>query len=582
VTTRRWGLIVLAAAALYWAFGAEWVSIHQGVVENHFLDAMPGVSFLVAGVIAMDRRPGNRVGALMLAASVSYFSANWMNLRWGWLIPLLSVGASFGPALFAHLVLSYPSGRLATTFERVTVAAAYLTFVGSAVGSALTFDPVEAGCYTCPQIPVPLPNGRASVFFGWVGDHSAFVLVPMFLAALLIRSWRASPVGRRDLVLALLSLAAAIVALEYLYESYVADDTSWEFGYLLWEVSTVLTICVPVLVLFGLLSSRLAQGSIGNLVVDLQAPLARGQLRALLARTLGDPSVDIVYAIEGTHRWVDADGIPATLPAPEDHKRRHTMVERDNRPLAALVHDPALDPALVRATGAAAGMAIENERLHAEVRAQLDEVRSSRARLVQAGDDERRRLERDLHDGAQQRLLTLAIALRRADRQLACGEPAELAGTLAGASRELRAAIDELRELARGIHPTVLTEAGLGPALRSLGERAGVPVLVEAIDQRFPPTVEATAFFVASEALANTTKYAKASSAELCARCQDGILTVEISDDGVGGADPDVGSGLRGLQDRVAAAGGRLTVTSPLGAGTVVRADLPCREEAQP
>jgi signal transduction histidine kinase len=258
------------------------------------------------------------------------------------------------------------------------------------------------------------------------------------------------------------------------------------------------------------------------------------------------------------------------------------MVERDNRPLAALVHDPALDPALVRATGAAAGMAIENERLHAEVRAQLDEVRSSRARLVQAGDDERRRLERDLHDGAQQRLLTLAIALRRADRQLACGEPAELAGTLAGASRELRAAIDELRELARGIHPTVLTEAGLGPALRSLGERAGVPVLVEAIDQRFPPTVEATAFFVASEALANTTKYAKASSAELCARCQDGILTVEISDDGVGGADPDVGSGLRGLQDRVAAAGGRLTVTSPLGAGTVVRADLPCREEAQP
>jgi signal transduction histidine kinase len=582
VTTRRWELIALAAAALYWAFGAEWVSIHQGVVENHFLDAMPGVSFLVAGVIAMDRRPGNRIGALMLAASVSYFSANWMNLRWGWLIPLLMIGSSFGPALFAHLVLSYPTGRLATTFERVTVAAAYLAFVGTAAGSALTFDPIAAGCQDCPQIPAPWHTPRAFLFFQWLGHYSAFVLVPMFLAALLMRSWRASPARRRDLALALLSLAAAIVALEYLYESYATDDTSWEFGYLLWEVSTVLTICVPVLVLFGLLSSRLAQGAIGNLVVDLQAPVARGQLRALLARTLGDPSVDIVYAIEGTHRWVDAEGVPATLPATEDHKRRHTVVERDNQPLAALVHDPALDQALVRATGAAAGMAIENERLHAEIRAQLDEVRSSRARLVQAGDDERRRLERDLHDGAQQRLLTLALALRRADRQLAAGESTELAGTLAGASRELRAAIDELRELARGIHPTVLTEAGLGPALRSLGERAGVPVLVEAIDQRFPPTIEATAYFVASEALANVTRYAKASSAQLCARCRDGVLTIEVSDDGVGGADPDLGSGLRGLQDRVAAAGGRLTVTSPLGAGTVVRADLPCPDQAQP
>jgi len=581
MTTRRWGLIALAATALYWAFAAEWVSIHHGVMENHFLDTLTGVSFLIAGVIAMDRRPGNRVGALMLAFGVSWFCANWMNLGWGWLIPLLSIGSSFWPALFAQLVLSYPSGRLATTFERVTVLAAYLAFVGTAVGSALTFDPIEAGCFHCPQIPAPLHSLQAFRFFGWLGAHSAFVLVPMFLAALLMRSWRASPARRRDLALALLSLAAAIVALEYLYGSFVPDDTT-SFGYLLREVSAVLTICVPMLVLFGLLSSRLAQGAIGNFVVDLQAPLAPGQLRALLARTLGDPSVEIVYAIDGPHRWVDADGIPATLPAPADQKRRHTVIERDNQPLAALVHDPALDPALVRATGAAAGMAIENERLHAEIRAQLDEVRSSRTRLVQAGDDERRRLERDLHDGAQQRLLTLAIALRQADRQLASGESRELEGTLASASRQLRAAIDELRELARGIHPTVLTEAGLGPALRSLGERAGVPVLVEAIDQRFPATVEATAYFVASEALANVAKYAKASSAELRAQCRDGVLTIEVSDDGVGGAYPDLGSGLRGLQDRVAAAGGRLTVTSPLGAGTVVRADLPCRDQAQP
>jgi signal transduction histidine kinase len=263
------------------------------------------------------------------------------------------------------------------------------------------------------------------------------------------------------------------------------------------------------------------------------------------------------------------------------------VVERNGRPLAALLHDPALDPTLVQAAAAAAGMAIENERLQAQVRAQLDEVRASRARIVQASDQERLRIERNLHDGAQQRLLTLSLALHGARRQLGPDADPALVETLRGASAELRLAIEELRELARGIHPAILTDEGLGPALGSLVGRALVPVtLVEAPSGRLSPPVEATAYFVVSEALANVTKYAYAASVSVRVRLdedngdQRAGLVVEVCDDGVGGADPACGSGLRGLQDRVAAVGGRLAVTSPPGQGTVVRAWLPCDADA--
>jgi signal transduction histidine kinase len=252
-------------------------------------------------------------------------------------------------------------------------------------------------------------------------------------------------------------------------------------------------------------------------------------------------------------------------------------VEREGGPLVALVHDPALDPDLVRATAAAAGMALDNERLHAELRAQLEEVRASRERIVLAGDAERRRVERDLHDGAQQRLLALSLALRTARRQLGSGEHSLVADTLDRTGQELASAIDELRELARGIHPTVLTDAGLGPAVAMLAGRVPVPVEVAVGDERYPPAVEATAYFVVSEALANVTKHAHATHAGVTVAHVDGHLRVEVCDDGRGCADPGRGSGLAGLQDRVVAVGGTLGVESGPGTGTVVRADLPCQ-----
>lgn len=206
------------------------------------------------------------------------------------------------------------------------------------------------------------------------------------------------------------------------------------------------------------------------------------------------------------------------------------------------------------------------------------EVRRSRARIVEVADAERRRLERDLHDGAQQRLVALSLSLRLLRSRLhgAPESDPETLGAVDSAADELKVAIAELRELARGIHPAILTEAGLGPALTSLAERSIVPAIVtDQPDRRLPPTVEATAYFVVSEALANAAKHAAATRVGIGARCVAGSLRVQVSDDGIGGADRERGTGIEGLHDRVAALGGWLTVDSPPGQGTLVVAEIP-------
>jgi signal transduction histidine kinase len=244
--------------------------------------------------------------------------------------------------------------------------------------------------------------------------------------------------------------------------------------------------------------------------------------------------------------------------------------------VGVLVHDPAVleQPELLRGVSAAAALAVENERLAAEVRSQLHEVQASRARIVAAGDAERRRVERDLHDGAQQRLVTLALTLELARSSL--DGSSEAAAALDGAREDLELALSELRELARGLHPTVLTEAGLGAAIEALAERSRVPVRARVPDGRYPAAAEAAAYFVVAEALTNVHKYAQAGSVEVDVSEEAGEINVTVRDDGRGGADPARGSGLRGLADRVAAAGGRFEVESPMGGGTSVRASIPC------
>jgi signal transduction histidine kinase len=310
--------------------------------------------------------------------------------------------------------------------------------------------------------------------------------------------------------------------------------------------------------------SRPPRRGLAELLRELQGK--RGEaLQAALGRALGDPDLAVIHA--------DPDG---TLPVPDD-RRSVAPVERDGRQFAALVYDASLDddPQLVEAVVAAAAIALENERLQSESQTRLAELQASRERIVAAGDAERRRLERNLHDGAQQRLVAVALQLRLIQSHIR-RDPSSAEALVTTASDELAQSLGELRELARGLHPAVL-EHGIASALQSLASRAPVPTVVTCeVTERLPQQVELGIYFVACEALANVAKYARATAASVSLSRTDRGVAIEIADDGIGGADANDGSGLRGLADRVEALGGHLLVTSPAGAGTVVTADLPC------
>jgi signal transduction histidine kinase len=285
----------------------------------------------------------------------------------------------------------------------------------------------------------------------------------------------------------------------------------------------------------------------------------------------------LAFWMPGEQRYVDLDGAPTTVTTGDPH-RAVTMLEYAGERFAALEHDPFLyeDRELLEAVCAAVRITIENTRLQAQLRAQLTELRASRARIIEAGDAERRRLERDLHDGAQQRLLGIRLVLRLARARVG-DDAAEVEHLLGEADTELMAGLNELRALARGIHPAVLTDEGLPAALGSLARRATVPVEIHAeLDERPAPPIEAAAYFVASEALANVAKHAHASTVTITVARANGAITLEVADDGVGGADVARGSGLSGLRDRVDALDGHLEIISRPAAGTKLRAEFPC------
>jgi signal transduction histidine kinase len=252
-----------------------------------------------------------------------------------------------------------------------------------------------------------------------------------------------------------------------------------------------------------------------------------------------------------------------------------TLLERDGETLAAIVHDRALleHPRLVDSVAAAARLALDNERLQAQLRTQLQELRESRARLVQTADSERRRLERDLHDGAQQRLLALGLALDLL-RNRATDE--DTPALLDEAEQELAQALKELRELARGLHPAILTDQGLAAAARGLASRTAVPVTVDANGHRFPSAVETAGYYLIAEALTNISRYSQANEAWIKISAVDGVARIEVGDDGVGGADPTRGTGLAGLCDRILALDGSLHIQSEPGTGTTITAEIPC------
>jgi signal transduction histidine kinase len=536
-----------------------------------------GGAFLLAGVVAWWRRPANHLGVLMV---VTGFALLLRQLRYSddaTLFTAFFALGDLGYAMVGHSILAYPSGWVTDRFERALVGAAYTVVLVFPFAVLLFYDGSQ------PLLQFGAASRESRLLVHGSGDavellqKAEIVLFFGILATLLIvlivrRLVRAGPRARR--VLAPLLLAGLAVGLRAVWESiFTFVDTGVIGGWLFWwQISAV--IALPLALMAGLLRARLARAGVGSLVLELGRTPPRG-IRDALARALGDPTLEVAFWLPEQQAFVDAEGRPSELPSASE-RRAVTRLEHDGEPVAALVHDASLleEPQLVEAAGAAARMALENARLQAELQAQLLAVRDSRARIVAATDVERRRIERDLHDGAQQRLLALALSLRTAGRRRG-GLGPELDLLLDEAVAEIRAAVEDLRELAHGLHPTILAEQGLEAALGAVVAR--LPVLVE-LDVRVPerpePAVEGAAYFVVSEALTNVVKHSGAGSVSVVVASEDGSLRVEVTDNGRGGADP-AGAGLRGLADRVEALGGRFAVRSAAGEGTRVAVQLP-------
>lgn len=572
------GSLALAAGAVLAPAWSPFASPPPTHVLSHVL---AGLSFLLVGIMAWSRRPGNRTGILMTIAGLAWYVPD---LRWwGW-GPAWVIGNiyAYGPfvAVLTHLVVAFPGGRLRNRFERVVIVSVY-AYVGiQNLILAMVWDGLGGDCSPCPANPLRIAGAENLLAKLDVANVVVLTVLVMLVATAVIRHWMAS-VGRARRVLFPVLAAAVPVAILVISFSVVQVTGAPGWFFLAYFLLFPLAVAaVPVGLLVGLLRSRIARWGVGDLVLELARPMKPGELRAVLARALGDPSLQVAYPHPDSGSFVTSTGAPVELPTNAD--RGVTILGAPDDPTAVLIHDSVLneDPALVQAVGAAAGLSIENERLSARVRAQLEEVRASRARIVEATDAERRRVERNIHDGAQQRMVTLGLALRRAGDCLA--GPNHAARTLlAQASEELDAALQDLRELARGIHPAILTDEGLSSAVDALAERSTVPVEIhDRIGSRLPPSVEAAAYFVVCEALANVAKYAGASMAEVRLTCHPGHLVIEVIDDGVGGADLAGGSGLRGLKDRLAALDGSLEVLSrPSAGGTTIRAKIPTSDD---
>jgi signal transduction histidine kinase len=519
---------VVADASLYdWMDARAWVP-----------DLVTGWTLIACGLVALWRRPEARVpGTLLTAAGFAWFAGNFEtseddSVAW-WSSHLRYVHL----ALLVQLVVTFPRGRATGRAEAVAIAAGYAVAL--------------------------VPGLRQ--------HETVAILLALFLVAVAFRGYvGAVGVARRRRLFAAqatLLLATPITAVG-VARLATADPAVWDATLVIYETA----VCaVAVALLAGLLRTPWQRAAVTDLVVELGEKRS-GTVRGELAWALGDPTLQVAYRLRERNGYVDGAGRPLALPKPESGLVV-TRVERDGEEVAVVVHDPAVldEPSLLEAVGLAARLGAANAELQAEVRSRVADVASSRRRLLAASDDERRDLEQRLDDGARRRLDAVADVLAAAR---AAGDPATGAA-VARAEAQTARARDDIDALARGLHPRELTEHGLEGALRALVARTRLPVELDITAAPLPAAVEAAAFFVCSEALANVVKHASASRARVAVRGDAGRLEVEVEDDGVGGADAAAGTGLRGLVDRVEVLGGTLLLETPPRGGTRVVVELP-------
>ena len=546
-------------------------NVHRGAFAGLFLAT--GWGFVGVGLWVWKQRPVGNIGPLMVAVGLSGLLKGLAFSNDSVVFAIASVGEVLIYAVLIHLLLSFPSGRLETRLDRLLVTIAYVNTTVVQLGVFLFTDPSKAD----PSNPLLIENSEAAKVLEAAQLDISIALLGA-VVAVLYRRWRSGTPGRARVFapivavggLTFLLLMAALVVEQAGLSSDISDAQT---------LALFASIaCLPFAFLVGLLRSRFSEAdAISVLLAQLGEGGGRGALRDALADALGDPTLELAYWVPDQDAYLDADGQPVRVdPAPAG--KVSTIIEHEGERIAAIVHSPGLaeERELVQTAGAAAGLTLRNERLAAELRAKVAELRASRSRIVQAGYEQRRRLERDLHDGAQQRLMALGIDLRMVKERIE-HDPQGAAELLDESLHELNEATAELRELARGIHPAVLTNRGLQAALKGLASRSPVPVeLLQTPADRLPPSVESAVYFVVAEALTNAARYSRAQTVTVGVVRDNGHVDVEVSDDGVGGADADQGSGLRGLADRVAALEGRLELTSPQGLGTILRATIPC------
>jgi signal transduction histidine kinase len=562
-----WLAAGLAAETVLWRGGSS----ADYIVYDVFV-CMVSVSVALA---VWETDPANRIGPLLLVwtgwnlISPVRFLPNTVVICVSWLVNAVTA------AVFAWLILAYPDGRLHTRTDRAFVVGAF-AWSGSLALLELLVAPPESLFGSCVRGPCPtrppLLRADPEMFdtmqtVQTVGD---LLLVTGFIALAVRHAMRAGPTLRhrvRPMV-----ATGVLLAVGFVVQALWPADTvaSWTVSDLIDHVSILL---VTVAFLGHLYASRTERSVVADSLAEL-ASAPPGAVQPLLRRVLRDPDVRLGRWNPDHHRYLDDAGEPVRTDAP-DVVARH--IDTPSGPLAVLVQRTGLvhDERTMTSVLAAVRLALDNQQLHEQVQARLDEVRGSRARLVDAEDRARQRLERDLHDGAQQRLLSIGLALQLARAETdGSGSAAEL---IEQAQHELHHAIDDLRDLAQGIHPSVLIDHGFTPAVRALAERVMLPVHVtDHVQARLPRVIEVTMYFLVCEALQNTVKHAHARQAWVDVERGPAGVRLQVRDDGDGGAQPELGSGLRGMRDRVEAIDGSLTVDSPLGGGTTIVAHLPC------
>lgn len=571
------GLLTLAQArsAPGWSFGGtSWA----GAVA----ELAAGWALIAAGVAESWRRPASWAGLLLVSAGTGWFFAEWNNPGLGSSVAFTFglIVSALGAPLIAHAALAYPTGRLHSRMDLSVVVVAYAG-AGLVMGllPALFFGPARQGCNLCPANlvlvhPEPgLVDGlqRAGLVLGlaWASG---------LVAAGAGRLVRASPPLRRVLwpVLAPVGGYLLLAGADFAHSLPRGTLGNDPVDYRLWLGQAALLVVTALGIALGWVRDRRTRSAVVRLVMDAAQSPPPGGLRDVLAGMLGDTGLQLAYPIGDPPRHVAADGQPASI---EPGKGQQvTPLVHGGRTAAILRHRAGLldDPGLVREVAAAARLGMENERLHAEALAQLGDLQAAQARIVATGDAERRRLERDLHDGAQQRLVGLSLALRLVRPRPSLGSAARLTGLISQADRELRLAIDELRELAHGIYPAVLTDEGLAAAVEALAENSAIPVTIGDLpEQRFPDPVEAAGYFLVAEA-AQLAARAGANGITVDTEQDGSRLIMKITEHGTARPGQDVEAGLCDVMDRVGGLGGKLRVESIPGDATTIRAEIPC------